>query len=54
MSWYSDVTEDTNASMANFIRGAVRPPVTAYGRTNELLRDCGAAGCGGVLSPAQP
>ncbi|GGP04557.1 hypothetical protein GCM10012278_20200 [Nonomuraea glycinis] len=31
----SAVAEDTSASIANFTRGAVRPPVTAYGRTGE-------------------
>ncbi|MDF2711897.1 MAG: hypothetical protein K0R62_7549, partial [Nonomuraea muscovyensis] len=31
----SAVADDTNASIANFTRGAVRPPVTAYGRTGE-------------------
>jgi hypothetical protein len=31
----SAVAEDTSASIASFTRGAVRPPVTAYGRTGE-------------------
>jgi HAE1 family hydrophobic/amphiphilic exporter-1 len=39
-SW-ADVAEETRASMASCVRGAVRPPVTAYIRTSELdSRDC--------------
>jgi hypothetical protein len=50
----SAVAEDTSASIASFTRGAVRPPVTAYGRTGEAGSDERGGGGGSQPPLFQP
>ncbi|GGS94232.1 hypothetical protein GCM10010176_042600 [Nonomuraea spiralis] len=50
----SAVADDTRASIASLTLGAVRPPVTAYGRTGEAGSGCNGDWGWGRGGGAQP